>query len=422
MAIKKKRNKKSKSRLYVFGIALTLIAFALYFLLDLQSKIAMSVIQTHTIDLGEIKKTINKDIVIVRKSVPIVSGRDGLLTKFYQQGDRVPKNAVVCKVQDSQSTENEIAKLERLNMKIEDIQNNSQNLTAEMKNTQIQNDITYLYLDIQEKIKNSDYRHVATLKSELTNLINKKNAIGESADYDTNNLQELLNQKKQLENKLASDKTYIRATISGNLSYYNDGLEEKFSFQNMKNLTVKDLNLANNNVSKIEKTSVKKDELIGYIVDNHNYYMAVEIEKTDIEAIKRDVKLGISIGDVSLNAYFYDFYKDADGKFVGLFKVESEDFDFLKNRKENVTIVYNQAKGILIPNSAIIDNGEKKGVYVVNEVGIAKFVELDNILLSDDKNTIIQFSYDDFNDSSKIKLYDEVILSPQNIKDGQKVK
>ena len=144
----------------------------------------------------------------------------GLLTKFYQQGDRVPKNAVVCKVQDSQSTENEIAKLERLNMKIEDIQNNSQNLTAEMKNTQIQNDITYLYLDIQEKIKNSDYRHVATLKSELTNLINKKNAIGESADYDTNNLQELLNQKKQLENKLASDKTYIRATISGNLSYY----------------------------------------------------------------------------------------------------------------------------------------------------------------------------------------------------------
>ena len=76
MAIKKKRNKKSKSRLYVFGIALTLIAFALYFLLDLQSKIAMSVIQTHTIDLGEIKKTINKDIVIVRKSVPIVSGRD----------------------------------------------------------------------------------------------------------------------------------------------------------------------------------------------------------------------------------------------------------------------------------------------------------------------------------------------------------
>lgn len=422
MAIKKKRNKKSKSRLYVFGIALTLIAFALYFLLDLQSKIAMSVIQTHTIDLGEIKKTINKDIVIVRKSVPIISGRDGLLTKFYQQGDRVPKNAVVCKVQDSQSTENEIAKLERLNMKIEDIQNNSQTLTAEMKNAQIQNDITYLYLDIQEKIKNSDYRHVATLKTELSNLINKKNAIGETTDYDTNNLQELLNQKKQLENKLASDKTYIRATISGDLSYYNDGLEEKFSFQNMKNLTVKDLHLANNNVNKIEKTSVKKDELIGYIVDNHHYYMAVEIEKADIEAIKRDVKLGISIGDVSLNAYFHDFYKDTDGKFVGLFKAESEDFDFLKNRKENATIIYNQAKGILIPNNAIVDNGEKKGVYVVNEVGIAKFVELDNILLSDDKNTIIQFSYDDFNDSSKIKLYDEVILSPQNIKDGQKVK
>lgn len=409
-------------RLYVFIILLTLIAFALYFLIDLQLRISRSVIQTHTIDLGEIKRTIKKDVVVIKKSVPIISGREGILTNFYQQGDRIPKNAVICKVQETQSTENEIAKLEKLKMKIEDIEYNSVSNSPEIKNNQIQNDITYMYLDIQERIKNNDFRHIATLKSELISLIDKKNVIDSTSDYESNNLQELLNQKQQLERKLATDKTYIKSSIAGDLSYYDDGLEEKFSFKNMKNLTVKDLNSTNNNMKKIEKSSVKKDELIGYIVDNHYYYLAVEIEKSDIEAIKRDVKLGILIGDISLNAYFYDFYKDADGKFVGLFKAESEDFDFLRNRKESATITYNYAKGIVIPNSAIVDDGDKKAVYIVNEVGVAKFINLENILLADDKNTVIQFSYDDFNDSSKIKLYDEVILAPKNIKDGQKVK
>ena len=64
----------------------------------------------------------------------------------------------------------------------------------------------------------------------------------------------------------------------------------------------------------------------------------------------------------------------------------------------------------------------KRGVYVVDEVGIASFKAINDILLSDDSNSIVSFSYDDFMDKSKLKLYDEVVLSPKNIKNGQKVK
>jgi hypothetical protein len=167
---------------------------------------------------------------------------------------------------------------------------------------------------------------------------------------------------------------------------------------------------------------VKNGDILGYIVDNHNYYIATSVDKMDVEAIKRDVPLDISIDDITFNIYFYDFYKDADGKFVGLFKAESEDFDFLKIRKANADIVYNSAKGMLIPNSAIVDVEGKRGVYVVDEVGIASFKAINDILLSDDSNSIVSFSYDDFMDKSKLKLYDEVVLSPKNIKNGQKVK
>ena len=89
---------------------------------------------------------------------------------------------------------------------------------------------------------------------------------------------------------------------------------------------------------------------------------------------------------------------------------------------KGVKIIYSYAKGIIIPNDSIIESNGKKGVYVVDEVGVAKFSKIGDILLSDDKNTIVRFSYDDFEEPSKMQLYDEIILSPKNIKDGQKVR
>ena len=77
---------------------------------------------------------------------------------------------------------------------------------------------------------------------------------------------------------------------------------------------------------------------------------------------------------------------------------------------------------MLIPNSAIVDIDGKRGVYVVDQVGIASFRSINDILLSDDQNSIVSFSYDDFMDKGKLKLYDEVVLSPKSIKNGQKVK
>lgn len=421
MAVKKKKNKK-KINLYILGSILTAAAFIAYGMVYIQSEISKNIIQTKIADLGEMQKSITKDVVIIRKNVKIISGKDGILTKFYNQGDRVPKDAVICKVQDSSSGENDIAILTRLNIQIDDMQNNNGNYSIETENRKLQNDINFLYMDIQEKIKNNDFKSIAKLKAELASLIGKKNVMEDTASYENADIQTLLNQKKELESKLASNNIYLRSAQSGVVSYYYDGFEDKFSFDNIKKITVDDINSTSNNVKEINGNFVKKEDLIGYVVDNRYYYLATEIEKSDIESIRRDVKLSVISGDITFNAYFYDFYKDTNGKFVGLFKVESEDYDFLKRRKDNVKIIYSYAKGIIIPNDSIIESNGKKGVYVVDEVGVAKFSKIGDILLSDDKNTIVRFSYDDFEEPSKMQLYDEIILSPKNIKDGQKVR
>ena len=413
--------KKKKIKLNFILLILAVLSFCLYYTYNFYERLSISVIKTSVVDLGEIKKTINKDVVIIKKSIPVKSKRDGLLTKFYNQGDRVSKNSVIFKVQDSNSSDNDVSKLERINLQIDQMQNNS-SYSYEFQSMQVDSEINYIYLDIQKRINNNDLGYLAKLKSELTAMNEKKKSISGDAGASTVTLQELYNQKSALEKKIATDNTYVHSEVAGDMSYYSDGYEDLFSYNNMMKISVKDIDKATDSVKKIDNASVKNGDVLGYIVDNHNYYIATSFDKLDVEAIKRDVALEIRIDDVNFNVYFYDFYKDADGKFVGLFKAESEDFDFLKIRKVNADIVYNSAKGMLIPNSAIVDVDGKRGVYVVDQVGIASFRSINDILLSDDQNSIVSFSYDDFMDKGKLKLYDEVVLSPKSIKNGQKVK
>ena len=168
--------KKKKIKLNFMLLILAVLSFILYYAYNFYEKLSISVIQTAVIDLGEIKKTINKDVVIIKKSIPIKSKRNGLLTKFYNQGDRVSKNAVVFKVQDTNSSENDVSKLERINLQIDQMQNNS-SYSPELQSMQVDSEINYIYLDIQKRINNNDLSYLAKLKSELSARNEKKKSI-----------------------------------------------------------------------------------------------------------------------------------------------------------------------------------------------------------------------------------------------------
>ena len=66
MAIKKKKNKK-KINLYILGSVLTVVAFIAYGIVYIQSEISKSIIQTKIADLGEMQKSITKDVVIIHR-------------------------------------------------------------------------------------------------------------------------------------------------------------------------------------------------------------------------------------------------------------------------------------------------------------------------------------------------------------------
>lgn len=420
--VARRKKIKLKAVAYFAIFSLLIIAIAISLVVRLQFDIKKSIIKHYTVDLGEVKKSITKDMVVIRDNVSVKSEKAGILTKFYSQGQRVPKGAVICKIQDSQNSENEIAEQNKLNMQIDTLQNGAINYSPEIQSKQLQDKIAALYEDLQDRIKTKDFKYVSNIKSELSLLIAQANAVSGNTQSPVANLASLISQRDSLRKKLDYGKSYVKSEMPGALSYFNDGYETLFSMSNMKNITVKDLKNANPRLVKIDQTKVNQGDLIAYIVGNHYYYMATDIGPEDIEAIKRDTKLDIIVQDMVINAYFYDFYKDKNGEFIGFFKVESDDYDYLKNRKDKAKIIYSTAKGLLIPNDAIVDDNGEKGVYKVDKTGTANFVKLDNILLSDEQNTVISYSFDAANSPTNLSLYDDIILTPKNVKDGQKVK
>ena len=56
--------KKKKIKLNFILLILAVLSFCLYYTYNFYERLSISVIKTSVVDLGEIKKTINKDVVI----------------------------------------------------------------------------------------------------------------------------------------------------------------------------------------------------------------------------------------------------------------------------------------------------------------------------------------------------------------------
>ena len=152
------------------------------------------------------------------------------------------------------------------------------------------------------------------------------------------------------------------------------------------------------------------------------WYLATEVTPEDIKVIERGKAVEIIIDKETIKAKLEDFYKGEDEKFVGLFSIEDENFDFTKKRKYKAQICYENPSGLLIPKETVTNYENKKGVFIVNEVGSAVFKPIDTIAGENEKYYVLRYDPNALQNSENINLYDELIVSPKNIKDGQRVR
>lgn len=417
-AQRKKKNRISAGYITFFVVT----GIALYIFFTLYSVLNSSLIETYILDMGEISNTIVKDMLILREQYVIQSPAAGYISYYCEEGDRIRKGGMIGKIQNQELKGDENISLRIINRRINELKggNISQNPEAEI--AEIDYKIDFLFSDIQNRIHEKDYSYIPMLKSELMTLVERKKLIQGASSLGDITLDELEKKKTAIENKINSDKYYIRTEHSGILSFYHDGQEKKLSPKNVHNLSVKDIQSFRDTGRKMRKEQVKSDEIVAGVVGNHQWYFITEVQREDIEKIDRGKLMRCFIEGEEISAKLEDFFKGNDGKFVGIFRVENENYDFTEARKHQIQIEYKHSFGLMIKKESVTTYQGKRGIFVVNEVGLAEFKEIKEILGENEEYCTIAYHIDALKQPLVIGLYDEVIIDPTGIKQGDKIR
>ena len=283
-------------------------------------------------------------------------------------------------------------------------------------------DIKSLEDQIDEKLKEinqiTDVTTLTEYKKEIDNLITKKAKIAGDLSPQGSYLNQLIEERKQYESQLNSGAEYVKAPMSGIVSYKVDGLEETLTPDNFGSINKEFLEKLNLKTGEIVATS----EEAGKVIDNFACYIATisSSEEAKQAEVGDDVKVRLS-NNAEISAEIISISQENENEVLLILKVNEQIEELINYRKISFDLIWWDETGLKIPNEAIVEIDGLK--YVVrNRAGYLNKI-LVNVTKQGEEYSIVQpytteelkelgLSNEEINSYRKISLYDEIILNP----------
>lgn len=283
-------------------------------------------------------------------------------------------------------------------------------------------DVKLLENQLDEKIgilsKITDISKITEYKKQINDITTKKAKLSGETSAAGTYLKQLYTQRTNLENQLNSGAEYIKAPVSGIVSYKVDGLEETLTPNNFSTLSKEFL----------EGLRLKTGQLIatndecGKIIDSSKCYIATISNSEEARNTKIDDKVQVRLSNNKvIDAKIAYISQENEEETLIILEINKQISELANYRKISFDLIWWSSTGLKVPNKAII---EEDGLnYVVrNRVGY-----LDKILVKvkrqNDKYAIVtNYSTSDLekiglgnneiDTTKKISIYDELILNP----------
>lgn len=401
-------NKKKKIILNVIIVAVLIyVVYAIYLLIKEPTNI-------FTIEEGTLYQE-ETDIGYVIRKETVVRGNNykNGMEQIKAEGERAAKDENIFRYYSTNE--------ENLKQKIAELDEQIQ--TAMTEDTSIFSaDIKSLEDQIDEKLKEiNEITDVTTLteyKKEIDNLITKKAKIAGDLSPQGSYLNQLIEERKQYESQLNSGAEYVKAPMSGIVSYKVDGLEETLTPDNFGSINKEFLENLNLKTGEIVATS----EEAGKVIDNFACYIATisSSEEAKQAEVGDDVKVRLS-NNAEISAEITSISQENEDEVLLILKVNEQIEELINYRKISFDLIWWDETGLKIPNEAIV---ELDGLnYVVrNRAGYLNKI-LVNVTKQGEDYSIVQpytteelkelgLSNEEINSYRKISLYDEIILNP----------
>lgn len=349
---KRKTTTISKIKQHIIQVTLlSLIIFAVLFCIYKIIKLLINPTESFLIEQGIIEQSESVTGYVIREEqvIKTSSSEQEKLVQIKNEGERISVGEEIFRY--------EVKNEQELNEKIRELNNQIQK-AMEGQIEMPSSDIRALDKQIESKIngiqKNNNIQEIKEYKTDINLYITKKAKISGELSPAGSYINNLINQRIDIENQLKNNSKYEKAPSSGIVSYRVDGLEEKLTFQNLDSITSEMLENLHLITGQIVTTSTKE----GKIIDNFECYIAVSTKSDEAKKAKigDNVKLKLATNK-EIPAEVARIKEEKDGRLV-IFKI-NQGVEYLTGyRKISLDIIWWKEQGLRVPNSSIIyENG-----------------------------------------------------------------
>ena len=408
---KKKVNKK-KIILYTVGLAIVIyLLYTIYLLIKEPTNIV-------TVEEGKLYQE-ETDIGYVIRDEKVVKGENykNGMEQIIAEGERASNNENIFRYY-SANEESLKQKISELDTKIQEVMLNDKSLlTADIK--LLENQIDEKIADIS---KITDVTKLTEYKKEIDNLITKKAKTAGESSPKGSYLRQLIEERKKYENQLNSGAEYVKAPMSGLVSYRVDGLEETLTPNNFSSLSKEYLESLDLKTGKIVATN----EECGKVINNFVCYIATVTSSEEAKQAKVGDKIKVRLSNnVEVSAEISNIVKEEDKDILVILKLNKQVEELINYRKITFDLIWWDASGLKVPNQAIVQEDDLN--YVIrNRAGYLSKIKKKK-KKQGEKYSIVEaykteelkelgFSDKEINSYRKISLYDEILINPSSEK------
>ncbi len=233
-------------------------------------------------------------------------------------------------------------------------------------------------------------------------------------------IDKLLEMKDELNESKRSEAPAVKVSMSGIVSYFIDGLEDKYTNENFDALFEKDLI----EDSKSYSLNQGKSNDNFKILDNFSMNILAFSDDKKLEDINLNDVVLIEWDLTGTKTYARVLKKEKSGDtYKFLLNIRERISELYKDRFSKMEIIFDEYKTFKLPKSALVDKGSEKGVYIKDIDNTIRYKRV--LLVGSDRDNIYVMRTDD-NGLMKykklkfksIKYYDEVVVFPSTVKEG----
>ncbi len=431
--LEKKQNPKA-GRTYIMMMILVvpvIVIVSLYFLIRLNPVISQFRIKTDIVEYGTLETSIEAVGVIARNEIVYPLSGAGHINWSVSKGEKVARQQKLADVLVSESDQSLMMEHEMLKIRIkmiesgEDMESFSEEAVNQLE-FRIENLISDLALNIQQNQFELAYKNRYMLDETAQQLV----MIEASQHLPEMSLEELTEQKHQIEQKMDAFSNELRAEVAGIFSAGSDGLENElnvFEDEAVEKQVEQAMVLLN------DQPDIEMNYQQYRIIKEHRWNLFTKIPKEfesfyepDTRVWVRDLHQDRMIRGVVSNTHQFP---ENQSLMMLEFNIPLEGWH--DKRLLNIELIPRRFEGLIVPVSSIAERRGVKGIFRVDVNGYAVFMPIDELGRDNEMAALREgpieiLSHNDPEGELQmvetLRRYDQYILNPEEIQEGQRVR